>query len=211
MDGERERHIGRRRRGPSPRRAFSRQDSTATGDGDLAGPGAGGFQSGDAHASPRHPAAAHPNRPPAGTQHFPSPHRQTARPALPAADPRRHRRRGARAHPARASERALRRRCRQRARHDPDSRRRRHDPAHQPGGGAAVRLFTGRARRPSVVVVPAGSGRVEHGLQSRPRRRSAASPHRAHGAAQERLAQSSRGVGIEMDQRRQNLRHRDPA
>ena len=41
--------------------------------------------------------------------------------------------------------------------------------------------------------------------------RSAPPPHRAHGAAQERLAQSSRGVGIEVDERRQNLRHRDPA
>ena len=36
-------------------------------------------------------------------------------------------------------------------------------------------------------------------------------PHRAHGAAQERLAQLSRGVGIELDERRQDLRHRDPA
>ncbi len=57
----------------------------------------------------------------------------------------------------------------------------------------------------------AGPAGVEHGLQGRPRRRSAAPPHRAHGAAQERLAQLSRGVGIEVDERRQNLRHRDPA
>ena len=47
--------------------------------------------------------------------------------------------------------------------------------------------------------------RVEHYLQGRPRRRSAAPPHRAHGAAQERLAQPSRSIGIEMDERRQDF------
>ena len=203
---------GRRRQGPSPGRAVSRQDSAATGDGDLAGTGAGRFQSGHAHASPGHPAVAHPSRPPAGTQHLRPPERQTARPALPAADPRRHRRGGARAHPARASERALRRRRRQRARHDPDPRCRRHDPARQPGGGAAVRLFTGRAHRPSAVVLP-GRTRHEWSTAFKAVRDGEAlqPPHRAHGAAQERLAQLSRGVGIEMDERRQNLRHRDPA
>ena len=84
---------------------------------------------------------------------------------MPAADRRRHRRGGPRTHPARAPERALRCRCRQRARRDPDARCRGHDPARQSGGGAGIRLPADELIGQSMAFLLERHGRVEQGLQ----------------------------------------------
>ena len=55
------------------------------------------------------------------------------------------------------------------------------------------------------------SGRLGQGLRAHPGRREPQPPDRAHGAAQERLVELSRGVGVELAERGPDLRHRHPA
>ena len=75
------------------------------------------------------------------------------------------------------------------------------DPVRQSRRRAGIRLSGGGADRPVDGPAAQGHGRMGQGLRAHPARREPQPSDRAHGAAQERLVELSRGVGVELAER----------